>query len=51
LHTLVGEKIENTDELIRRYFSKGNDLNTVTQSQIDSVVNRLDNRPRKTQGN
>jgi len=42
---------ENTNGLIRQYFPKGIDLNTITQSQIDFVMSRLNNRPRKTRGN
>lgn len=39
---------ENTNGLIRQYFPKSMDLNKVTQAQIDFVMNRLNNRPRKT---
>lgn len=41
---------ENTNGLIRQYFPKGTDFNTVTQEQIDFVMNRLNTRPRKTRG-
>ena len=45
------DRNENTNGLIRQYFPKGIDLNTITQSQIDFVMSRLNNRPRKTRGN
>jgi IS30 family transposase len=38
---------ENTNGLIRQYFPKITDLNKVTQEEIDFVMNRLNNRPRK----
>ena len=42
---------ENTNGLIRQYFPKGMNLNTVTEGQIQFVMNRLNNRPRKSRGN
>ena len=41
---------ENTNGLIRQYFPKNTDLTTVTQKQIDFVMERLNNRPRKSRG-
>lgn len=41
---------ENTNGLIRQYFPKGTDFTTVTDSQIKHVMDRLNNRPRKTRG-
>jgi IS30 family transposase len=41
---------ENTNGLIRQYFPKGADLNRVTDEQISFVMDRLNNRPRKTRG-
>ena len=41
---------ENTNGLIRQYFPKGTDFNLVSESQIDFVMKRLNNRPRKTRG-
>lgn len=41
---------ENTNGLIRQYFPKGTDFNQVTDNQIEHVMNRLNNRPRKTRG-
>ena len=39
---------ENTNGLIRQYFPKGTDFSQVTQKQIQHVMDRLNNRPRKT---
>lgn len=39
---------ENTNGLIRQYFPKGTDFNQVTDKQIKKVMERLNNRPRKT---
>ena len=39
---------ENTNGLIRQYFPKGMDLSEVTNEQIKSVMDRLNNRPRAT---
>ena len=41
---------ENTNGLIRQYFPKGMDLTTVTEKDIQFVMERLNNRPRKTLG-
>lgn len=38
---------ENTNGLIRRYFPKGTDFNTITNRQLKTVQNKLNNRPRK----
>ena len=39
---------ENTNGLIRQYFPKGTDFNTVTEQDIKLVMDRLNTRPRKT---
>lgn len=39
---------ENTNGLIRQYFPKGTDFNTVTEKEIQYVMERLNRRPRKT---
>ena len=41
---------ENTNGLIRQYFPKGTDFNQVTDKQVQWVMERLNNRPRKTRG-
>ena len=41
---------ENTNGLIRQYFPKGTDFNEVTDEEVASVLDRLNNRPRKTRG-
>jgi transposase, IS30 family len=41
---------ENTNGLIRQYFPKGTDFNQVTDSEVQWVMDRLNNRPRKTRG-
>lgn len=38
---------ENTNDMLRFFFPKGFDFRTVTQDDIDFVVNLLNNRPRK----
>ena len=39
---------ENTNDLLRFFFPKGFDFRTVTQADVDAVVDQINNRPRKT---
>jgi IS30 family transposase len=41
---------ENTNGLVRQYFPKKSDFSKITDRQISTVVERLNNRPRKTLG-
>ena len=41
---------ENTNGLIRQYFPKKHDFTTITDQQIEHVMDRLNNRPRKCLG-
>ncbi|MCP5346548.1 MAG: IS30 family transposase [Gammaproteobacteria bacterium] len=41
---------ENTNGLIRQYFPKSRDFATITQSEINKVMEKLNNRPRKCLG-
>ena len=41
---------ENTNGLLRQYFPKGTNLKYVKQKEVDSVIFKLNNRPRKTLG-
>ncbi len=41
---------ENTNGLVRQYFPKKSDFSKITDRQIEKVVERLNNRPRKTLG-
>ena len=41
---------ENTNGLIRQYVPKGSDVRTLTNEQVQLIMNRLNNRPRKTLG-
>jgi len=41
---------ENTNGLIRQYVPKGSDVRTLTDEQVQHIMNRLNNRPRKTLG-
>lgn len=39
---------ENLNGLIRDYYPKGTDFNTVTDAEIEAITTQLNNRPRKT---
>jgi IS30 family transposase len=41
---------ENTNGLLRRYFSKGTDLSRHTAQELDAVAYSINARPRKTLG-
>ena len=41
---------ENLNGLIRQYPPKQRDLSTVTQEELDMILDRLNNRPRKRLG-
>jgi len=41
---------ENTNDLIRQYFPKNRDFSTITQREINQVMEKLNNRPRKCLG-
>lgn len=38
---------ENTNGLIRQYFPKGDDFNSITEEDISRAMDKLNNRPRK----
>jgi IS30 family transposase len=39
---------ENTNGLIRQYFTKGSSFETITDKEVERVMNKLNHRPRKT---
>ena len=41
---------ENTNGLLRRYFPKGTDFSTVSNTELAKVVRAINNRPRKCLG-
>ena len=38
---------ENTNGLLRQYIPKGADLNSLTQNHLNTIIHKLNNRPRK----
>ena len=45
-----GGGTENTNGLIRQYFPKSRDFTTITDSDTQAVMDKLNNRPRKCLG-
>lgn len=41
---------ENTNDILRFFFPKGFDFRTITQDDVDRVVELINNRPRKCLG-
>ena len=41
---------ENTNGLLRQYFPRGTDFSRISQSHLNSIALRLNQRPRKTLG-
>ena len=41
---------ENSNGLVRQYFPKGRDFTSITDAEIEQVMERLNHRPRKTLG-
>ena len=41
---------QNTNGLVRQYFPKDSDFTTITEESIEHVMQRLNQRPRKTLG-
>lgn len=41
---------ENQNKLLRRWFPKGTDFSKITSSRIKEVVNKINNKPRKSLG-
>jgi transposase, IS30 family len=39
---------ENTNGLIRQYFTKGSSFENITDMDVDEVMEKLNHRPRKT---
>ncbi|MBK8473589.1 MAG: IS30 family transposase [Sphingobacteriales bacterium] len=41
---------ENTNGLVRRFFPKGTDFDTISEEQISEAQQKINNRPRKRLG-
>jgi IS30 family transposase len=39
---------ENTNGLIRQYFTKGSSFENITDDEVEAIMNKLNHRPRKT---
>ena len=42
--------VENANKMLRRYFPKGTDFSTVSQTAVDEALTRINNKPRKILG-
>jgi IS30 family transposase len=42
--------VENANKMLRRYFPKGTDFSTISQSMVDRAVARINQKPRKILG-
>ena len=42
--------VENANKMLRRYFPKGTDFSTVSQTDVDEALTRINNKPRKILG-
>ena len=42
--------VENANKMLRRYFPKGTDFSTISQTEVDRAVARINNKPRKSLG-
>ncbi len=42
--------IENANKLIRKYFPKGTDFRKITQTEVDRVINLINEKPRRILG-
>lgn len=42
--------VENANKMLRRYFPKGTDFATVSQTDVDDALARINNKPRKILG-
>lgn len=42
--------VENANKMLRRYFPKGTDFATISQTEVDAALTRINNKPRKILG-
>lgn len=42
--------VENANKMLRRYFPKGTDFSTITQTDVNMALTRINNKPRKILG-